>query len=68
MMLLEAEPQAGKAAIASFGQTLRAYWDHEMARPVPSHLLELAATADEVLAKSVTRSVPEGRANTCGCE
>ena len=56
MMLAEAERQKRKTAIASFGQTLRAYWDHEMARPVPDRLLELAATADEVMAESVNPS------------
>ena len=59
MMLSEAERQTRKAAIASFDQTLRGYWDHEMARPVPDRLLELAATADEMLARSVTHSVPD---------
>jgi hypothetical protein len=58
-MLSEAERQKRKAAIESFGQTLRAYWDHETARPVPSRLLELAAAADEVLARSLAHSVPD---------
>jgi hypothetical protein len=56
MMLSQAERQKRKAAIASFGQTLRAYWDHEVTRPVPDRLVELAANADEVLAKSRTDS------------
>jgi hypothetical protein len=59
MMLSESERQIRKTAIASFSQTLSAYWDHEMARPVPNRLLELAATADEVVAESVTRPVPD---------
>jgi len=59
MMLSEAERQMRKAAIASFGQTLRAYWEHETARPVPSRLQELAATADEALTNSTTPPVPD---------
>jgi hypothetical protein len=56
MVLSAAERQLRREAIASFGQTLRAYWDHEITRPVPDRLQELAATADEVLAKSAPDS------------
>jgi hypothetical protein len=52
MKLSEAERQKRKEANAAFTQTLRAYWDYELKRPIPDRLRELAAKADEALARS----------------
>jgi hypothetical protein len=35
-----------KVPLAALSRAVRAYWDHEKARPVPERLAQLAATAD----------------------
>jgi hypothetical protein len=40
-----------KATIDAIRRAVRGYWEHEKAQPIPDHLIELAAKADEALAK-----------------
>ena len=41
------ERQNRKEVLAALARAVRAYWEHEKARPVPDHLAKLAAAADE---------------------
>jgi hypothetical protein len=47
-----------KAALNALGRVVRIYWEHEKARPVPDHLTELAAKADEALTQRLDTSRP----------
>jgi hypothetical protein len=69
------QPQASgllkrKATIEAVTRAVRLYWENEKARPVPDHLSELAAKADEAVAthfqgfpKPSDTSAPENSAD-----
>ena len=45
-----------KETLAALKRAVRAYWEHEKSRPVPDHLVKLAA-ADEAFAKQTSPSL-----------
>jgi len=47
------ERQNREATLKALSRAVCVYWEHETARPIPDHLLQLAAQADEALAKRV---------------
>lgn len=42
-----------KETLRALSRAVQVYWEHEKALPVPDHLAELAATADDAVAKRV---------------
>jgi hypothetical protein len=49
-----------KVPLAALSRAVRVHWDHEKARPVPEHLAELAATADEACCTKHAEGTVEG--------
>ena len=45
-----------KEALKAISRAVRIYWEHKKALPIPDHLVQLAAKADEALAKHLAAS------------
>jgi len=49
MSSIDPERLNRKETLKALSRAVRVYWEHETALPLPEHLVQLAAKADEVL-------------------
>ena len=53
MSSIDPERLNRKVALKAISRAVRIYWEHKKALQIPDHLVQLAARADEALAKHV---------------